>query len=450
MNVLIVDDDKLARKGLIAVIDWEQYGLCVVGDVQNGKKALEFLENHPVDLVFTDIDMPEMNGLELMKICKESYPETDFVIFSVYEDFSFARQALRLGALDYISKIEFDPEECDAIMKKIVETYQNKRREKAERNLRTEEQLYDVKRVAIAGHVKPDGDCVGSTLAVYNYIRKYHPEMEVELHLEPIPNIFKFLANADKIDSSYIEKEPYDLFIALDCGDEKRLGNAVKYFHAAKRTFCVDHHISNQNFADANYIFPEASSTCELVYELIDEEKITKEIAECIYVGIVHDTGVFQYSCTSAKTMNIAGRLMEMGIDFSRIVDKTYYEKTYEQNRILGQALVDSQLFLDGKCIASIVTKEEMEKYQVLPKHLEGIVQQLRATKDVEAAIFLYENEDGSFKASMRSSGKVDVAVIMMSYGGGGHIRAAGATIEGNAKEILEGIVKDVEKQLLK
>ena len=130
MNVLIVDDDKLARKGLIAVIDWEQYGLCVVGDVQNGKKALEFLENHPVDLVFTDIDMPEMNGLELMKICKENYPETDFVIFSVYEDFSFARQALRLGALDYISKIEFDPEECDAIMKKIVEKYQNKRREK--------------------------------------------------------------------------------------------------------------------------------------------------------------------------------------------------------------------------------------------------------------------------------------------------------------------------------
>lgn len=87
MNVLIVDDDKLARKGLIAVIDWERYGLCVVGDVQNGKKALEFLENHPVDLVFTDIDMPEMNGLELMKICKENYPETDFVIFSVYEDF---------------------------------------------------------------------------------------------------------------------------------------------------------------------------------------------------------------------------------------------------------------------------------------------------------------------------------------------------------------------------
>ena len=311
-------------------------------------------------------------------------------------------------------------------------------------------QLQGVQTAAIAGHVRPDGDCVGSCLATYNYIKDNYPQIQVDLYLEPIPNIFKFLKRSEEIIHECAEHEPYDLFIAQDCGDTGRLGEAAQYFNAAKKTICIDHHISNQNFADANYIFPEASSTCELVYELIDKEKITKEIAECIYVGIVHDTGVFQYSCTSAKTMNIAGRLMEMGIDFSRIVDKTYYEKTYEQNRILGQALVDSQLFLDGKCIASIVTKEEMEKYQVLPKHLEGIVQQLRATKDVEAAIFLYENEDGSFKASMRSSGKVDVAVIMMSYGGGGHIRAAGATIEGNAKEILEGIVKDVEKQLLK
>ena len=313
-----------------------------------------------------------------------------------------------------------------------------------------DELFQGVKTVAIAGHVRPDGDCVGSCLATYNYITTYYPQIEVSLYLQPIPNIFKFMKNSDKIISDCTADISYDLFIAQDCGDLGRLGDAAKYFEHAKKTACIDHHISNQSFADENYIFPQASSASELVFELIPRERLNKEIAECIYTGIIHDTGVFQYSCTSAKTMNIAGRLIETGIDFSRIVDKTYYEKTYEQNRILGQALVDSQLFLDGKCIASIVTKEEMGKYQVLPKHLEGIVQQLRATKDVEAAIFLYENEDGSFKVSMRSSGKVDVAVIMMSYGGGGHIRAAGATIEGNAKEILEGIVKDVEKQLLK
>lgn len=310
------------------------------------------------------------------------------------------------------------------------------------------EQLQGVESVAIAGHVKPDGDCVGSTLAVYNYIKNYYPEITVELFLEPIPNIFKFLSHAGDINSSYDRKGPYDLFIALDCGDEGRLGQAAAYFETAKKTFCIDHHISNDSFADVNYIFPKASSTCELVFELMEEERITKEIAECIYVGLVHDTGVFQYSCTSARTMNIAGRLMEKGINFPEIVDKTYYEKTYEQNRILGQALVDSRRYLDDRCIATVVTLEEMKEYQVEPKHLEGIVQQLRSTKGVEVAIFIYENADHTFKVSMRSGSRVNVAKLLMRYGGGGHERAAGATMTGQPGEILEMLLGDIEAEL--
>ena len=314
--------------------------------------------------------------------------------------------------------------------------------------MKLEEQLYDVKRVAIAGHVKPDGDCVGSTLAVYNYIRKYHSEMEVELHLEPIPNIFKFLANADKIDSSYIEKEPYDLFIALDCGDEKRLGNAVKYFHAAKRTFCVDHHISNQNFADANYIFPEASSTCELVYELIDEEKITKEIAECIYVGIVHDTGVFQYSCTSAKTMEIAGFLMGKGVDFGSIIDNSFYKKTYVQNQIMGRALLESITFLDGKAIFSALRQSDLDFYGVTGKDLDGIIDQLRLTEGVEVAIFLYETGPQQYKVSLRSQKIVDVSQVAAYFGGGGHVRAAGCTMSGSIHDVINNLSLHIAKQL--
>ena len=292
-------------------------------------------------------------------------------------------------------------------------------------------QLEQVKTVAIAGHIKPDGDCVGSTLAVYNYIRTYYPQIEVTLYLEPIPNIFKFLSRADEIVSGYETDRVYDLFLALDCGDVGRLGGAAKYFETAKHTFCIDHHISNQSFADENYIFPDASSTSELVYELLEQERITKEIAECIYVGLVHDTGVFQYSCTSAKTMNIAGTLMEMGINFTKIVDDTFYKKTYQQNRILGKALVDSRLYLDGACIATVVTAETMAEYEVEPKHLEGIVQQLRVTKDVEAALFLYETPDGAYKVSMRSNDKVDVASVLTQFGGGGHAAAAGATVAG-------------------
>lgn len=129
MNVLIVDDDKLARKGLIAIMDWEKYGFKVAGDVQNGRKALEFLRTHPVDIVFTDIDMPEIDGLELMQMCKEEFPDIKFVIFSVYENFSYAQTAIRMGALDYISKISFSPEECEQILERVSAKYRQTSRD---------------------------------------------------------------------------------------------------------------------------------------------------------------------------------------------------------------------------------------------------------------------------------------------------------------------------------
>ena len=308
--------------------------------------------------------------------------------------------------------------------------------------------LEGVQTVAIAGHVRPDGDCVGSCLATYNYIKDNYPKIEVALYLQPIPNIFKFLSRADEIMHSCEEDKTYDLFIAQDCGDLKRLGDAAKYFETAKKTICVDHHVSNDNFADENYIFPYASSASELVFGLIGEKSSTKKIAECIYVGMVHDKGVFKYSCTSAKTMEIAGKLMEMGIDFSKIVDETFYTKTFEQNQILGKALLNSRLLLDGKMIASVITMEEMKQYHVLPKHLDGIVNQLRVTKGVEAAVFLYENEDGSYKVSTRSNGLVNVAELAVKFGGGGHERAAGFSMEGTPEDLINKVAFEIEKQL--
>ena len=302
--------------------------------------------------------------------------------------------------------------------------------------------------VGIAGHVRPDGDCVGSTLAIYNYIKEYYPQIDVRLYLEPIPNVFKFLRYADEIRSDYTDEIVFDLFIVCDCGDEGRLGNAVKYYENAKNTLCIDHHVSNQEFAQHNYIFPDASSTCELVYGLFDRAHITKEIAECLYTGMVHDTGVFQYSCTSAKTMNIAGQLMELGIDYSEIVDATFYTKTYAQNQILGQALLDSRLYLDGRCIISVVTKEEMDEFGVLPKHLDGIVNQLRVTKGVVVAAFMYQNEDGSFKVSLRANGTFDVAALAMHFGGGGHVKAAGYTAFEDAETAKDILLEEIEKRL--
>ncbi len=308
--------------------------------------------------------------------------------------------------------------------------------------------LEHVSTVAILGHVRPDGDCVGSCLATWNYINIWFPGVQAQVYLEPIPNIFRFLKGADQICNNQDADICYDLCIVQDCSDTLRPGAFIKYFETAKKTVCIDHHISNGSFADVNHVFPEVSSTSELIFTLLEEEKITKEIAECIYTGIVHDTGVFQYRSTSARTMNIAGKLMERGIDFTRIIDETFYTKTYNQNRIMGKALMDSKLYLDGACIASYVTMADMAEFEVLPKHLDGIVSQLRVTKDVELALFLYELEPGRFKLSMRSNDKVNVADIAVTFGGGGHVRAAGADMEGTAEDIIGKICAEAKKQL--
>ena len=308
--------------------------------------------------------------------------------------------------------------------------------------------IEDKNLIGIAGHVRPDGDCVGSTLAVYNYIKDNYPEKDVRIYLEPIPNIFKFLKRANEIRSDYKDDVIFDLFIAEDCGDLGRLGNAAKYFENAKSTLCIDHHVSNSSFADENYIFPKASSTCELVFELIDIQKLSLQIAECLYTGMVHDTGVFQYSCTSAKTMEIAGVLMETGIDYPKIVDDTFYTKTFGQNKILGLALLNAELYLDGAVIATVVFQEDMKRFSVLPKHLDGIVNQLRVTKDTKIALFLYENEDGTFKGSLRVNGDTNVADIAAQFGGGGHVKAAGFSIEGPIDTAMERILNVIREKI--
>ncbi|WP_394919283.1 bifunctional oligoribonuclease/PAP phosphatase NrnA [uncultured Robinsoniella sp.] len=311
-------------------------------------------------------------------------------------------------------------------------------------------ELNHVKTVAIAGHVRPDGDCVGSSMGMYLYVKKNFPHItDVDVYLEAIPNSYRFLQGTDEIHHTCDKNMEYDLFISLDCGDKGRLGDAAAYFETAKRRMCIDHHISNSGFADVDYIVPEASSTSELVYDVLDKDKITKEIAEALYMGIAHDTGVFQYSCTSPKTMRAAADLMDKGIDFSGILDDTYFKKSYVQNQILGRALLESIMVLSGQCIISAIRQKDMVFYGVEPKDLDGIVSQLRNTKGVEVAIFIYETGIQEFKVSMRSNGIVDVSKVGAYFGGGGHVRAAGCTMQGTMHDVLNNLTKHIEKQLL-
>ncbi len=304
------------------------------------------------------------------------------------------------------------------------------------------------RKVALGGHVRPDGDCVGSCMGLYLYLKDQYPAMSVDVYLEEIPEAYRIISGTDEVKTEAPADETYDLFICMDCGDLLRLGFSRPLFERAKATLCIDHHVSNDSFADDNYIVPDASSTSELVFHLLDTEKITREIAEALYMGIAHDTGVFQYSCTSPETMETAAVLMRKGIDASRIIDKTYYEKTYIQNQILGRALLESMLVMDKKCIVSVIRKKSMDFFQALPSDLEGIVSQLRQTKGVEVAIFLHELAPQKFKVSLRSKGEVDVSEIAKYYGGGGHVRAAGVTMEGSSYDVINNITARIAHQL--
>ena len=313
-------------------------------------------------------------------------------------------------------------------------------------NLR--ESLQGVKTAAILGHIRPDGDCIGSCLALYNYIETYFPEIQAKVYLQDFMPEFLMLPNADKIQHDISEDVVYDVCFSLDSADKERHGEYVKYFDAAKRTIGIDHHISNQGFAEEHLIIPDASATAEIIYELIGKEQLTKEIAECIYLGMAHDTGVFQYSNASPKTFRAVADLLETGIDASRIVDETFYQKSYVQNQVLGKTLKESVLHLDGKVISGVVTMKDMECYGVTPKELDGIVSQLRYTRGVEVAVFVYELAENCYKVSLRSNGKVNVSSIAGSLGGGGHVKAAGCEVSGTYEEIVEKLLKLIREQL--
>ena len=305
--------------------------------------------------------------------------------------------------------------------------------------------------IGISGHTKPDGDCVGSVMGMYLYLKKAMPSATVIPMIEKPGEEFNCIANLEDIKTDFNPGiEVFDTYIGLDCSTEDRYGDALPYFQNAKKRIVIDHHISNEGFGDASYIDGHASSTCELIYDLIKKKHMDIDIATALYIGMVHDTGVFQYSCVSPKTLMIASDLISYGFDFSEIIDVTFYEKTKIQNAMLGRSLVESIYFMDGKCVVAKVDQKMMEFYGATPHDFEGICNQMRYTKGVEVAIFMFELEPGTYKVSLRSKGTVDVSKIAKFYNGGGHSRAAGFTMSGTFHDVVNNLSDSIAMQLNK
>ena len=309
-------------------------------------------------------------------------------------------------------------------------------------------ELKGIKRAAIAGHVRPDGDCVGSCMGLYLYLRENYPEIETDVYLEQPRDAFSLISHLDEIRTVCGGDEVYDVFFLIDTSTSDRIGVASEAYQKARKRICIDHHVSNKGFGDINVVKPDVSSASEVLFGLLDEEKVSKQAAEAIYMGMAHDTGVFKFSSATPETMRIAAKLMEKGIDFTRIIDETFYRKSYVQNQILGRCLMESIMLLNGKCIIGCIRKRDMEFYGVEPKDLDGIVDQLRITKGVEVAVFLYEVKTQEFKVSMRSNGPVDVNMVASYFSGGGHVKAAGCTMQGSVYDVINNLTGHIEKQI--
>ena len=312
--------------------------------------------------------------------------------------------------------------------------------------MRITDELKGAGTIAVGGHVRPDGDCVGSVMGLYLYLKKEMPGARIDVYLEQPPEIFDCISGIKDIKSEFNNKTFYDVFLALDTTPD-RLGGAEAIYDRARKKINIDHHISNTGYGDVSVVEPGRSSTAELLYELMDPAALDEEIAKAIYIGIIHDTGVLRYSNTSPRTLEIVAKLIKFGFDFSKIVEETFYEKTYLQTQIMGRAVLESMRLLDDRCIVSVVSRRMMEFYQVQPKDLDGIVNQLQSVKGVDCAIFMYETGTLEYKVSMRSNGRVDVSKVAVRFGGGGHVRAAGCTMNGTYHDNINNLCLAITEQ---
>ena len=303
--------------------------------------------------------------------------------------------------------------------------------------------------IAIAGHERPDGDCIGSCMAAALYIKKAFRDVRVDVFCQELPDsLMKNIPQSESIRcDGKTDIDAYDCFIALDTGKE-RLAEAEPIFDRAVKTINIDHHISNPGTAMVNLVDPESSSACEVLYGTMDPDLIDADIARCLYIGIVTDTGVFRYSGTSENTMKLAGKLMQYLPDFPDIVREVFFEKTYLQQTVMGRVLSGSRLMLDGRFLAGVITSAEMEELGAGQNDIEGVSAQLMQTAGVEAIAFLCGLSEEQYRVSLRSRNRVNVSDIARSFGGGGHVRASGCTMDGSRDEIIGLIEQKVKEQL--
>jgi phosphoesterase RecJ-like protein len=301
-------------------------------------------------------------------------------------------------------------------------------------------------RFAVLGHVRPDGDALGSQLALGLSLKQLGKDVRI-WNEEGMLEKYNFLPDANLLTKPPTEPEDVDVAVALDTAIQNRLGTTLPAIRSAKLWINIDHHPSNPGYGDLVYIDARAPATGQILFELIKSEKLPLDsaIAQNLYVAISTDTGSFQYPNTTARTFEIAAELVQAGVDVGRVSQLTYENYPRRRVELLRDLLGTMRFEANGRVASFSLSLATAKKLGARPEDNEGLIDHLRAIRGVIVAVFFEELPDGKVRVSMRSKNeKVNVCAICEKFGGGGHVLAAGARVRGTLAEVEKKILEEV------
>lgn len=305
--------------------------------------------------------------------------------------------------------------------------------------------------ILIASHVNPDGDALGSTLAIAHVCEQLGKNV-ICVNESQVPKRFSFLPGIERIIHPGQVTTTFQHVITVDAADRLRVGKTIlPLIQSDASILNIDHHQTNDKFGTFNVIIPNASSTAEVLYQWIADSKIVDwdaTLSTYLYTGILTDTGGFRHSNTSADVLRIAAQLVERGASAHEIAEKALEATSLTQIRCLEQALSMLQISPDGRIAWLSLSLDQLKQIQATDADVEGIVDIPRKIIGVEVGIFFRETPEGAIRVNFRSKKYVDVSKIAYSFGGGGHPRAAGCTIQGQLEEVKQLVIKRVEAEL--
>ena len=286
----------------------------------------------------------------------------------------------------------------------------------------------------------------GSSLALYNALKIL--DKDVDVIIPEYSKTYDFLPGMEEVKKEG-KKEKYDLAIALDCGDIKRLNGFSNYFEEAKTKISIDHHSSNTMFADYNFVNPTAPACSQILITVLESMgiEINKEIGTCLLTGIITDTGGFKYQGVTAETFEFVAELLNKGVNVSNTYKKVMQIVSKPRFELMRIAMNRLEFFENGKITFTYLTKKDEEDVGAGNNDYDGIVESGRDIEGVEVSIFLRETDKG-YKISLRSNESINVADICLIFGGGGHPRAAGGSIDLPFEQAKAKVIEECKKYL--